>query len=401
MAFSLTAARPRPSLRAAPARRRASARTPVTASSHAAHAATAVSRAFNFAAGPAILPLDVLEQAQKDLVSWQGCGMSVMEMSHRGAEFEGIIAKAEKDLRALMKIPDNYKVLFVQGGASTQFAALPLNFAPEGATVDYVVTGAWGVKAAEEAAKYNTVNIAATSKPNKFTDIPAQSTWQLTKGAAYTHICANETIGGVEFKSDPVVDGVLIADMSSNFISKPVDVSKYGVIYGGAQKNIGPSGVTIVIVREDLLGKARAITPTMLDYKIHADNTSLYNTPPCFSIYICGLVFERLLKLGGLEAVEKNNIAKANKIYDAIEASAGFYKCPVAANVRSLMNIPFTMATPELEKAFLKQADARGLIQLKGHRSVGGIRASVYNAMPMEGVDALAALMKEFHAANQ
>jgi len=322
----------------------------------------------------------------------------VMEMSHRGPEFEGIIAKAEKDLRTLMAIPDNYKVMFLQGGASSQFAALPMNFAPEGSTVDFVVTGAWGAKAAEEAAKYNTVNIAATSKASKFTEIPDQSTWKLTKGGAYVHICANETIGGVEFKSDPVVDGVLIADMSSNFCSKPVDVSKYGVIYGGAQKNIGPSGVTIVIAREDLLGKARAMTPTMFDYKIQSDNASLYNTPPCFSIYVCGLVFERLLKLGGLGAMEKVNQAKAAKVYDAIESSGGFYKCPVNPAVRSLMNIPFTMATPELEKDFLKQAESRGLSQLKGHRSVGGIRASVYNAMPMEGVDALVGLMKEFHA---
>jgi len=363
--------------------------------------AAAAQRAFNFSAGPAILPLDVLKQAQEEMLDWHGSGMSVLEMSHRGPEFESIIAKTEKDLRTLMKIPDNYKVLFVQGGASTQFAALPLNFAAEGATIDFVVTGSWGTKAAEEAAKYNKVNIAATDKANKFTGIPDQSTWKLTPDAAYVHICANETIQGVEFKSDPVVPGILIADVSSNFCSKPIDVSKYGVIYGGAQKNIGPSGVTIMIVREDLLGKARPQCPTMLDYKIHADNTSLYNTPPCYSIYVCGLVFERLLKLGGLEAVEKVNKTKAGKIYDAIAASNGFYKCPVEPSVRSLMNIPFTMATPELEKAFLKACEQRGLLQLKGHRSVGGIRASVYNAMPMEGVDALVQLMKEFPASQK
>lgn len=353
-------------------------------------------RIFNFSAGPAVLPLDVLEQAQRDLINWQGSGMSVMEMSHRGKEFESIINKAEADLRELLGIPDNYKVLFQQGGASTQFAAIPLNLTQEGDVVDHIITGSWGKKAAEEAAKYAKVNVAAKGD-NK--SIPAASSWKLTPGATYVHYCDNETIQGVEFKQPPVVpaDGVLIADMSSNFISKPVDVSKFGVIYAGAQKNVGPAGVTIVIVREDLIGKARPITPTMLDYKVQAENSSLYNTPPCWTIYICGLVFAKLLREGGLKSVEVENNRKASLLYHAIDSSNGFYNCPVDPAVRSNMNVPFTIpSNSDLEKVFVKEAEKSGLVQLKGHRSVGGMRASIYNAMPLEGVQTLTDFMKDF-----
>jgi len=360
-------------------------------------AAQPYDRVFNFSAGPACLPLEVLEQAQKDILNFQGSGMSVNEMSHRSKAFDGIIKKAEADLRQLLSIPDNYKVLFVQGGASTQFAAIPLNFSEEGDTVDYIVTGAWSKKAMQEAKKYANVNVAATGD-NK--SIPARDTWNLSPNAKYVHYCDNETIGGVEFQGAPDVGDVpLIADMSSNFLSKPVDVSKYALIYAGAQKNVGPAGVVIAIVREDLLGKARPITPTMLDYKVAADNDSLYNTPPCWPIYICGLVFDRLLRLGGLTAVRANNEAKAKIVYDAIAGSNGFYSSPVDPAARSLMNVPFTIpSNPDLEKAFVAEATAAGLKELKGHRSVGGMRASIYNAMPLEGVQQLADFMKAFAA---
>ncbi|KXZ53964.1 hypothetical protein GPECTOR_6g883 [Gonium pectorale] len=354
-------------------------------------------RVFNFSAGPAILPVDVLERAQADLVNWQGSGMSIMEMSHRGKEFESVIQKAEADLRALLNIPANYKVLFLQGGASTQFSMIPLNLAKAGDTVDYVVTGAWSKKAMEEAKKYCNVNVAAKGD-NK--SVPDPATWKLSADSRYVHYCDNETIGGVEFKSTPDVGGrILISDMSSNFISKPVDVSKYGVIYAGAQKNVGPAGVTIVIIREDLVGHVRPEAPTMLDYKIHVENDSMYNTPPCWSIYICGLVFEKLLKAGGLEAQLELNEKKAAILYDAIASSNGFYNSPVDPAVRSLMNVPFTIPSqPDLEKAFIKEAEKAGMLQLKGHRSVGGMRASIYNAMPIEGVQQLATFMKEFAA---
>lgn len=323
--------------------------------------------------------------------------MSVMEMSHRGAEFDGIAKKAEADLRKLLNIPSNYKVLFLQGGASTQFAMLPLNLTNEGDVTDYVVTGAWSKKAFEEGQKFTKANLAAKGD-NK--SIPAPSTWKLSPDSKYVHYCDNETIGGVEFKSVPDVGGrTLIADMSSNFISKPVDVSKYGVIYAGAQKNVGPAGVTIVIIREDLIGHVRPSAPTMLDYKIHAENDSMYNTPPCWSLYICGLVFDKLLKQGGLEAQQKVNEQKAKVLYDAIVASNGFYSNPVDPASRSLMNVPFTIpSNPDLEKTFTKETEKLGLLQLKGHRSVGGMRASIYNAMPLEGVQTLAAFMADFHA---
>lgn len=357
--------------------------------------AQAYDRLFNFSAGPAVLPVPVLEQAQAELLNYKNSGSSVMEMSHRGKEFTSIIESAEADLRTLLSIPDDYEVLFMQGGASAQFAAVPLNLTLHGQTVDQIVTGSWSKKAAEEAGKYSTVNIAAKGD-NK--SIPAESAWNLTDEAAYVHYCDNETIQGVEFKSVPDVgDKILIADMSSNFCSKPVDVSKYGLIYAGAQKNIGPAGVTIVIVRKDLVKDARPDTPAMLHYETLKG--SMYNTPPCWSIYVCGLVFKHLLSEGGIDSVFENNKAKAKAVYDAIAGSDGFYDSPVEPSVRSLMNVPFTIPSqPDLEKVFVNEASKAGLVQLKGHRSVGGMRASIYNSMPMAGVKHLASFMADFQA---
>ncbi|KAG6394403.1 hypothetical protein SASPL_144987 [Salvia splendens] len=328
--------------------------------------------------------------------------MSVMEMSHRGKEFLSIIQKAESDLRSLLYIPPDYTILFLQGGATTQFAAAPLNLcsSPTDA-VDYIVTGSWGDKAFKEAAKYCNPKSIWSGKSDKYTKIPNFDSLNQTPGAKFLHICANETIHGVEFKSYPTPAGqneVLVADMSSNFCSKPVDVTKFGMIYAGAQKNVGPSGVTIVIIRSDLIGNAQAITPVMLDYKIHADNNSLYNTPPCYGIYMCGLVFEDLVEQGGLAEVEKKNVRKGSLLYDAIDGSKGFFRCPVEKSVRSLMNVPFTLAKPELEAEFVKEAAKEKMVQLKGHRSVGGMRASIYNAMPLAGVEKLVAFMKDFQA---
>lgn len=360
---------------------------------------------FNFAAGPATLPEKVILKAQAELFDYRGSGMSIMEMSHRGKEFDGVIKKAEADLRALLGIPaDDYAVMFLQGGATTQFAAVPLNLCagPED-TADFVVTGSWGDKAYKEAQKYCKANLAWSGKADKYTKIPAFGDIPRTPGAKYIHICANETIHGVEFKDypDPTDPGtVLVADMSSNFCSKPVDVSRFGVIYAGAQKNIGPSGVTIVIARKDLIGESQPITPVMLDYKTQSENASLYNTPPCFAIYICGLVFEDLLEQGGLAEVEKRNQKKAGILYDAIDASGGYYRCPVDKSVRSLMNVPFTLEKSDLEKKFIEEAAKEGMVQLKGHRSVGGMRASIYNAMPLAGVQKLVAFMKDFQARN-
>lgn len=327
--------------------------------------------------------------------------MSVMEMSHRGKDFLSIIQKAESDLRTLLKIPSDYEVLFLQGGATTQFAAIPLNICKPEDKVDYIVTGSWSDKAVKEAAKYCNPNVIWSGKSEKYTKIPNFDSLEQNLQARYLHICANETIHGVEFKNYPVPankDAVLIADMSSNFCSKPVDVSKFGIIYAGAQKNVGPSGVTIVIIKKDLIGNCQEITPVMLDYKIHADNDSLYNTPPCYGIYMCGLVFDDLLAQGGLEQVEKNNIKKAQILYDAIDSSNGFYRCPVEKSVRSLMNVPFTLEKSELEAEFIKEAAKEKMVQLKGHRSVGGMRASIYNAMPLAGVEKLVDFMKEFQA---
>ena len=357
-------------------------------------------RVFNFSAGPAALPLEVLQQAQAELVNWHGSGMSVMEMSHRGKEYMSIQADAEADLRELMGIPSNYKVLFVQGGASLQFAMVPMNLLRGKASADYLNTGEWSKKAIKEAKKYGAVNVIASSEDKNFSYAPAQSAWKLDPNAAYVHITQNETIGGVEIFDNVDTGSVpLVSDMSSNILSRPMDVSKFGLIYAGAQKNIGPAGLTIVIVREDLLGQTVAGTPTMMDYKIQAENDSMYNTPPTYAIYIAGLVFKMLKAKGGLAAMEKLNRAKAKIIYDVLDASS-FYGSPVARENRSLMNIPFTLKDAALDDEFLKGAKERGMIQLKGHRSVGGMRASIYNAMPIEGVQALADYMKEFEKAK-
>ena len=352
---------------------------------------------FNFSAGPAALPKPVLQQAQAELPDWHGSGMSVMEMSHRGKEYMGIHAQAEADLRELMGIPANYKVLFLQGGAHLQFAMIPLNLLRGKLSADYVNTGEWSKKAIAEAQKFCQVNVVADASDRNCTYVPARNTWKVDKKAAYLHYVANETIGGVEFNWVPDTGDVpLVADMSSNILSRPVDVSKFGLIYAGAQKNIGPAGVCVVIVRDDLLGHADPRLPTMLDYKVHADADSMYNTPPTYGIYMAGLVFQWLKKNGGIAAMERTNIAKATILYDAIDASNGFYKCPVNAADRSRMNVPFTLRASALDADFLKQADARGLLQLKGHRSVGGMRASIYNAMPIEGVQALVDFMRDF-----
>jgi len=355
---------------------------------------------YNFSAGPAVLPKDVLRQVQEELVDWHGSGMSVMEMSHRGKEFMGIAAEAEADLREVMGIPANYKVLFLQGGASSQFAMVPMNLLRGKASADYLNTGEWSKKAIKEAKKYGQVNVVASSEDKNFGYAPTQDAWKLDPNAAYVHYTPNETIGGVEIFWTPETGDVpLVADMSSTILSRPMDVSKYGVIYAGAQKNIGPAGLTIVIVREDLMGQPLPGTPTMFDYKIHADNDSMYNTPATFAMYAAGLVFKWLKAMGGLSAMEKTNREKAGLLYDALDATE-FYGSPVAKENRSLMNVPFTLKDASLDDAFLKGAQARGLLQLKGHRSVGGMRASIYNAMPVEGVQALVDYMREFEKSH-
>jgi phosphoserine aminotransferase len=355
-----------------------------------------MSRVFNFSAGPAVLPEEVLEQARDEMLDWRGSGMSVMEMSHRGKEFESIIAAAETDLRTLMAIPPNYRVLFLQGGASLQFSMVPGNLMGSRGRADYVHTGEWAKKAIAEARKFGQVNVAASAEDRNFSCVPAAATWRLDGQAAYVHITSNETIGGVEYHWLPDTGDVpLVADMSSHILSRPVDVARHGLIYAGAQKNIGPAGLTIVIVREDLLGRAPAGTPAMLDYKVMADNGSMYNTPPTYAVYVAGLVFEWIKRLGGLEAMERRNREKAALLYDLIDAS-GFYSSPVEKPDRSLMNVPFRLADEVLDATFLEEAKAHGLIQLKGHRSVGGMRASIYNAMPLAGVQALVAFMRDF-----
>jgi phosphoserine aminotransferase len=353
-------------------------------------------RVFNFAAGPATLPLDVLNQVRDELIDWQGSGMSVMEVSHRSKAFIAVAQEAEALLRELLNVPSNYKVLFLQGGATGQFSAIPLNLTTAESTVDYINTGAWSKKAISEAKRLTKVNVAADEAASNYSTVPAQSTLKLTKGAAYVHYTPNETIGGVEFPYVPETNGVpLVADMSSNILSRPIDVSKFALIYAGAQKNIGPSGLVVVIVRDDLLGKARAGTPAVWDYKTMADEGSMLNTPPTFGLYFAGLVFKWLKAHGGLQAIGERNRAKAAALYGYIEDS-GFYRNPVSKNARSWMNVPFTLAKPELDKTFLTEANAAGLTNLEGHRSVGGMRASIYNAMPIEGVQALIAFMKDF-----
>ncbi len=353
-------------------------------------------RIFNFSAGPAALPQEVLEQARDELVNWHGCGMSVMEMSHRGKEYMAIQAEVEADLRELLAIPANYKVLFLQGGASTQFAMVPMNLYRGKASADYLNTGEWSKKAIKEAQKYGAVNVVASSEDKNFSYAPAQAAWKLDPNAAYVHYTPNETIGGVEIFWTPQTGDVpLVADMSSNILSRPIDVSKFGLIYFGAQKNVGPAGLTIVIVRDDLIGQTLKGTPTMFDYQVQAENDSMYNTPPTYAIYTAGLVFKMLKAKGGLAAMEKTNRAKAKLLYDALDASS-FFASPVAPENRSLMNIPFTLKDPALDDEFIKAAKARGMVQLKGHRSVGGMRASIYNAMPVAGVQALVDLMQDF-----
>ena len=355
-------------------------------------------RVFNFSAGPAVLPDEVLRTAAEEMLDWHGSGMSVMEMSHRGKEFISICDQAEADLRELLNIPKNYKVLFLQGGATLQFGMVPINLLRGKKAADYIHTGEWAKKAIKEAKAFCSVNVAASAEDAGFTYVPEQSKWKLNADAAYVHITSNETIGGVEYHWLPETGNVpLVADMSSNFLSRPVDVSKYGLIYAGAQKNFGPSGLTVVIVREDLLGQPLAPIPTMLDYKVHADAGSMSNTPPTYAIYIAGLVFQSLKRAGGVAQVEKLNIAKAQALYEFLDASR-FFKSPVRKQDRSRMNIPFTLADAAHDEAFLKGAKERGMIQLKGHRSVGGMRASIYNAMSMDGVRELVAYMREFEA---
>jgi phosphoserine aminotransferase len=360
-----------------------------------------MARVFNFSPGPAVLPEAVLQQAKDELLDWHGSGTSVMEMSHRGKEFMGIAAKAEADLRELMNIPANYKVLFLQGGASAQFAMVPMNLLRGKKSADYVNTGEWSKKAIKEAKLFGAVNVAASSEATKFSTVPPQKDWKLDPNAAYVHYISNETIGGVEFSFVPATGNVpLVADMSSTILSRPIDVTQYGLIYAGAQKNIGPAGLTIVIVRDDLIGQVLPGTPSMFDYKIHADNESMYNTPPTYAWYIAGLVFEWLKKNGGLKAMAVTNQRKAGKLYAAIDASGGYYKNPVEQTSRSWMNVPFTLKDDKLDEPFLKGAKSAGLVQLKGHRSVGGMRASIYNAMPEAGIDALIAYMQDFMKNN-
>ena len=358
-----------------------------------------MSRVYNFSAGPSMLPLPVLEQDAAEMTDYNGSGMSVMEMSHRSPVYDAIIKEAEKDLRTLMNIPDNYKVLFLQGGASTQFAAVPLNLMKNG-KADYVVSGQFSKKAFEEAKKYGDVECIASSKDRNFTYIPDITPDMVRPDADYVHVCYNNTIFGTKYPEVPNVgDKVLVADMSSCILSEPVDVTKFGLIYAGAQKNMAPAGLTVVIVREDLLGTAKEFTPVMLDYKTMADNDSMYNTPPCYAIYVAGLVYKWLLGLGGLEAMKKINERKAAILYDFLDSSKLFK--PVAdKKYRSMMNVTFVTGDADLDKKFCKEADAAGFKNVKGHRSVGGMRASIYNAMPTEGVEALVEFMKKFEAEN-
>lgn len=359
-----------------------------------------MTRIYNFSAGPAVLPEPVLKQAADEMLDWGGTGTSVMEMSHRGKAFIDIHARAEADLRELLAIPKNYKVLFLQGGAAGQFAVIPMNLLRGKTGADYVYTGQWSKKAISEAKKYCKVNIAASSEDQNFAYAPKQSAWKLDPNAAYVHYTSNETIGGVEFHWIPDTGNVpLVADASSHILSRPLDVSRFGLIYAGAQKNIGPAGLTIVIVRDDLIGNALPITPEVFNYKVQADADSMINTPPTYAIYIAGLVFQWLKKQGGLAAMEKINIAKSQLVYDFLDQSE-FYQSPVAKDDRSRMNIPFRLKSEALDDAFLKEAKAHGLVELKGHRSVGGMRASIYNAMPVEGVKALVEFMRDFEKKN-
>ena len=351
---------------------------------------------YNFSAGPAVLPKAVLEQARDEMLDWHGSGMSVMEMSHRGSQFMSIAQQAETDLRELMAIPDNYKVLFLQGGATSQFSMVPMNLIRGKTSADYIDTGIWSEKAIDEARRYVNINVAASSSDQGCRYVPEQKCWRLTADAAYLHYTSNETIGGVEFHWIPETGEVpLVADMSSNILSKPVDVSRFGLIYAGAQKNIGPAGLTIVIIRDDLLGKSLPDTPVMYNYSTHAAHDSMYNTPPTYAIYMAGLVFQQLKETGGLIAMEQRNIVKSNLLYDYLDSS-DFYANAVAKASRSRMNITFALHDATLDEAFLHGAQQHGLLQLKGHRLAGGMRASVFNAMPLAGVQALIEYMQAF-----
>ena len=352
-----------------------------------------MSRIFNFSAGPAMLPAEVLSRAGDEMLDWHGSGTGVMEMSHRASEFMSIAAEAERDLRELLAIPASYKVLFLQGGATLQFAQVPMNLLRGKGSADYVVTGEWSKKAVKEAKRYCDVAIAATSEDRSFTCAPKK--WNVRPDAAYVHYCSNETIGGVEFHEVPSTQVPLVADASSHFLSRPLEVSRFGLIYAGAQKNAGPAGLTFVIVREDLIGQAQKGTPSVMDYKLQADAGSMLNTPATYAMYVAGLVFKWLKALGGLKEIENRNIAKAKLLYDFLDSTA-FYSNPVAKEDRSRMNVPFTLKDPKLDDEFLKGAAKQGMVQLKGHRSVGGMRASIYNAMPIEGVQALVQYMKDF-----
>lgn len=359
-----------------------------------------MSRIWNFSAGPAVLPVEVLEEASREMLDYQGSGMSVMEMSHRSKTYQQIIDQAEADLRELLQIPDNYKVLFLQGGASQQFAMIPMNLM-KNKVADYIVTGQWAKKAWQEAGKFGTANKIATSEDKTFSYIPDCSDLPISENADYVYICENNTIYGTKFKQLPNTKGkTLVADVSSCFLSEPMDVTKYGIIYGGAQKNIGPAGVVISIIREDLITEdVLPGTPTMLQFKTHADNGSMYNTPPCYGIYICGKVFQWLKRQGGLEAMKVRNEAKAKVLYDYLDESK-LFRGTVVPKDRSLMNVPFVTGDPDLDAAFVKAATTAGFANLKGHRTVGGMRASIYNAMPIEGVQALVSFMKDFEVRN-
>ena len=357
---------------------------------------TSVNRVYNFSSGPAVLPLPVLEEIQRDLMALPGVGMSILEISHRSAAFEAILAKAEADVRAVAGIPSNYKVLFLQGGASTQFSMVPMNLLTAGATADYVDSGSWGEKAIKEAKKAGTVNVAASTRSENYSRIPAQAELTLTPGAAYVHITSNNTIEGTEYKTLPDVGGApLVNDTSSDMFSRPLDVASHALIYAGAQKNLGPSGVTLVIIREDMLARSQKSLPTMMNYAVQAENGSMYNTPPTFAVYTLGLVMKWLIANGGLAAMAQINERKAATLYAEIDRT-GFYRGTAHTDCRSLMNVTFRLATEELEKQFVKESTAAGLDGLKGHRSVGGMRASIYNAFPEQGIDTLVAFMREF-----
>jgi len=362
-----------------------------------------VSRVWNFSAGPAALPEEVLRQAADEMLDWHGAGMGVMEMSHRGKEFSAIAAQAEADLRELLAVPANYRILFMQGGAIALNAIIPMNLMGDKAVADYVVTGSWSTKSLKEARKYGQANVAASAEASGFTTVPPMAAWRLSADPAYLFTCTNETIGGVEYPFEPDLARVgrgevpVVADMSSHILSRVIDVSKYGLIFAGAQKNIGPAGLTIVIVREDLLGRAMPHCPTVFDFKVLAEHGSMYNTPPTYAIYVAGLVFQWLQRQGGVAAVEADNLAKAELLYDFLDGS-DFYENRVDPECRSRMNVPFFLKDEALNEAFLAEATAAGLVQLKGHKSVGGMRASIYNAMPLAGVRALVDFMRDFAA---